>query len=344
MKGYKVFDSNWSCKGMQYKVGEKFEMIEKPIICMRGYHFCKKIVDCFNYYNFSPSNKVAEIEAYGDIVCEEEKCCTNKIKIIRELSWEEVLKITNIGDNCTGIENCGNCNSGNRNTGDCNSENWNTGYKNEGDKNTGSFNIGFRNTGDCNNGSWNTGDYNSGFSNTGDYNSGVENTGDYNEGDCNTGDNNSGFSNTGNYNSGNRNTGDYNEGCWNTGNWNTGDNNTGDWNTGNRNTGSGNIGNNNTGNCNLASNCVGSFNTISQPLMFFDNPSNITLEEWSKSRACYLLNKISDFVNKKSFIMNDFQVYIKWWESLSKEDKEIIKSIPNFDNEKFFKITEIRVR
>ena len=78
--------------------------------------------------------------------------------------------------------------------------------------------------------------------------------------------------------------------------------------------------------------------------MFFDKPSIITLEEWSKSRACYLLNKISDFVNKKSFIMNDFQVYIKWWESLSKEDKEIIKSIPNFDNEKFFKITGIRVR
>lgn len=303
MKGYKVFDSNWSCKGMQYKVGEKFEMIEKPIICMRGYHFCKKIVDCFNYYNFSPSNKFAEIEAYGDIVCEEEKCCTNKIKIIRELSWKEVLKITNIGDNCTGIENCGNCNSGNRNTGDCNSGDWNTGYKNEGDKNTGSFNIGFRNTGDCNNGSWNTGDYNSGFSNTGDYN----------------------------------------EGCWNTGNWNTGDNNTGNWNTGNRNTGNGNIGNNNTGDCNLVSNCVGCFNTISQPLMFFDNPSNITLEEWRKSRACYLLNKISDFVNEESFI-DKFQVYIKWWESLSKEDKEIIKSIPNFDNEKFFKITGIRVR
>lgn len=303
MKGYKVFDSNWSCKGMQYKVGEKFEMIEKPIICMRGYHFCKKIVDCFNYYNFSPSNKVTEIEAYGDIVCEEEKYCTNKIKIIRELSWEEVLNIINIGDNCTGIENCGDCNSGKRNTGDCNSGNWNTGYKNEGDKNTGSFNIGFRNTGDCNNGSWNTGDYNSGFSNTGDYN----------------------------------------EGCWNTGNWNTGDNNTGNWNTGNRNTGNGNIGNNNTGDCNLVSNCVGCFNTISQPLMFFDNPSNITLEEWRKSRACYLLNKISDFVNEESFI-DKFQVYIKWWESLSKEDKEIIKSIPNFDNEKFFKITGIRVR
>ena len=303
MKGYKVFDSNWSCKGMQYKVGEKFEMIEKPIICMRGYHFYKKIVDCFNYYNFSPSNKVAEIEAYGDIVFEEEKYCTNKIKIIRELSWEEVLNIINIGDNCTGIENCGDCNSGKRNTGDCNSGNWNTGYKNEGDKNTGSFNIGFRNTGDCNNGSWNTGDYNSGFSNTGDYN----------------------------------------EGCWNTGNWNTGDNNTGNWNTGNRNTGNGNIGNNNTGDCNLVSNCVGCFNTISQPLMFFDNPSNITLEEWRKSRACYLLNKISDFVNEESFI-DKFQVYIKWWESLSKEDKEIIKSIPNFDNEKFFKITGIRVR
>ena len=37
MKGYKVFNSDWSCKGFQYEVGLIYEMAEKPKCCSWGF-------------------------------------------------------------------------------------------------------------------------------------------------------------------------------------------------------------------------------------------------------------------------------------------------------------------
>jgi len=34
---------------------------------------------------------------------------------------------------------------------------------------------------------------------------------------------------------------------------------------------------------------------------------------------------------------------VEWWEGLTDEEKEIIKGIPNFDGEKFYQITGIKV-
>ena len=143
MKGYKVFNPDWTCKGFQYNVGQVYEMDEKPICCDRGFHFCKKASDCFNYYSFDPDNKVAEVEALGDIDTnkDDSKCSTNKIHIIREITWQEVLDLVNIGKGCTGF-----CNSGNYNSGFCNSGNRNSGNHNSGDCNKSSFNNGCFNT------------------------------------------------------------------------------------------------------------------------------------------------------------------------------------------------------
>ena len=163
MKGYKVFKSDWTCRGFQYEVGKTYEMKEGPVCCKRGFHFCGKLIYCFNYYDFDSENKVAEIEALGAIDDDgnEEKYCTNKIKIIRELSWHEVLDLVNIGKNNTGKENIGEWNAGDYNTGNYNSQNWNTGDQNAGSFNTGNKNTGNGNTGDYNTGCWNTGDWNS---------------------------------------------------------------------------------------------------------------------------------------------------------------------------------------
>ena len=138
MKGYKVFKNDWTCRGFQYAVGETYEMEDEPSCCNRGFHFCGKLIDCFNYYDFDSENKVAEIKALGAIDDDgnKEKYCTNKIKIVRELSWYEVLDIVNTGKDNTGKENTGNRNTGNRNTGD-----WNTGNRNTGDRNTGDWNT-----------------------------------------------------------------------------------------------------------------------------------------------------------------------------------------------------------
>lgn len=163
MKGYKVFNKDWTCRGFQYEVGKTYEMKENPVCCERGFHFCGKLIDCFGYYDFNSENKVAEIEALGTIddSGDKEKYCTNKIKIVRELTWHEVLDLVNTGKDNTGRGNAGNWNAGNENTGNRNAGNRNTGNENTGNRNTGDENTGNRNTGD-----WNSTDFSTGCFNT----------------------------------------------------------------------------------------------------------------------------------------------------------------------------------
>ena len=187
VRGFKVFNPDWTCRGFQYEVGKIFEEDVEPSCCDRGFHFCENAADCFNYYSFNPDNKVAEVIAYGDIVRGDDKCCTNKIKIVREIPWQELLTIVNTGKSCTGLCNTGDWNTGNRNTGNRNTGDWNTGDWNTGNRNTGNRNTGNRNTGDWNTGNRNTGDWNTGNRNTGNRNTGNRNTGDWNKSSFNTG-------------------------------------------------------------------------------------------------------------------------------------------------------------
>ena len=158
--GFKVFRPDWTCdptgyNPKQYTCPGKFEEDGELDVCGHGMHFCQTAADCFNYYSFNSENKVAEVIAYGEVRTEGDKSCTDKLEIVREIPWDEVLRIVNLGKNCTGRCNTGNRNTGNRNTGD-----WNT-----GDWNTGDWN-----TGDCNTGDWNTGDWNKSSFNTGCFN------------------------------------------------------------------------------------------------------------------------------------------------------------------------------
>ena len=171
VKGYKVFNSDWTCRGKQYTCPGKFEEDVTPIQCRRGMHFCKKAADCFNYYLFDQNNKVAEVIAYGEVSEEGDKCATNKLEVVREIPWAELLEIVNTGNGCTGL-----CNSGNWNSGDCNSGNWNSGDWNSGVCNSGDWNSGDWNSGDWNSGNWNSGNWNSGDWNNTNFSNGCFNT------------------------------------------------------------------------------------------------------------------------------------------------------------------------
>ncbi len=164
--GFKVFRPDWTCSPngntKQYTCPGKFEEEGELDVCGHGMHFCENAADCFNYYDFDSNNKVAEVIAYGTVLKEGDKSCTDKLEIVREIPWDEVLRIVNTGKNCTGR-----CNTGNRNTGNWNTGNWNTGDWNTGDCNTGDWNTGNWNTGDWNTGNWNTGDWNKSSFNTG---------------------------------------------------------------------------------------------------------------------------------------------------------------------------------
>ena len=327
MEGYKVFEPDWTCRGFQYEVGKVFEEDVTPVCCDRGFHFCKDLKDCFNYYNFDPDNKVAKVVALGEIDerTDDSKCCTNKIRIVEEITWEEVLRMVNLGKANTGLCNTGNSNTGDRNTGNCNA-----GLCNTGDKNTGDRNTGGRNTGLCN---------------AGNYNTGNGNTGNCNAGLCNTGDKNTGDKNTGNKNTGGRDTGNCNAGNYNAGNYNTGNGNTGDW--------------------NLSSFNSGCFCTDEHEILIFDKPSGMSYKDWMNSDARSLLNDIPKDVTEWiwPYNMTDEEKeahptyectggYLKvldesecgqiWWDGLSETKKAIIKAIPNFDADKFEKCTGIK--
>ena len=248
VKGYKVFNPDWTCRGFQYEVGKTFDEDVTPECCKAGFHFCTNASDCFNYYRFDSNNKVAEVLALGEVDSrsDDTKCCTNKIQIVREISWQKLLTIVNTGKSCTGLCNTGDCNTGDRNTG----------------------------------------------------------------------------------------------------NWNTGDRNTGDW--------------------NIVSASSGCFCTEDQKILIFDKPSEWTLEDWWNSDARYLLNQIpksvvewiysSDMTDEEKEkypthettggylkVLDESESAQIWWNGLSEKNKKIIKSIPNFDIEKFEKCTGIKV-
>ena len=254
IKGYKVFNPDWTCRDFQYEVGKTYKIDVTPVICERGFHFCKEAKDCFNYYEFNSDNKVAEVIAHGQVYEEVDKCATNKIEIVREIPWHELLTIVNLGNYNSGYQNSGNCNSGNCNSGNWNSGNRNSGYWNQGDYCTGDFNIS-----------------------------------------------------------------DHETGC---------------------------------------------FCTEEHNIRIFDIETDMRFREWRNSRAYRLLTRINFSPNrwileydmtdeeKQSHpeykttsgylkVCNTNEAFIDWWRLLSDSEREVIKSIPNFNAEKFRKITGI---
>ena len=173
IKGYKAFHASKSgtlqCRDMTYEVGGSYALDGKPELCERGYHFCRRLVDCFDFYG--SDSRICEVEAWGTVIDGDDgKSVTDHIRIVRELDRREVLDLANVGKGCTGIGNSGDRNSGDGNSGYHNSGYHNSGDRNSGDRNSGDGNSGYRNSGYYNSGDVNSGDGNSGYRNSGDYN------------------------------------------------------------------------------------------------------------------------------------------------------------------------------
>ena len=172
MKGYKAFLPNMMTQhgdDTVYEVEKTYTVEGEVKICENGYHFCKKCVDVYDYY--SKPCRICEVNVTGAVQTQGNKSVGRKLKILRELTADEISSLCNSGD-C----NSGNCNSGNRNSGNRNSGYWNSGNWNSGNCNSGNRNSGNRNSGNCNSGDCNSGNYNSGDWNSGDCNSGYCNT------------------------------------------------------------------------------------------------------------------------------------------------------------------------
>ena len=147
MIGYKAFNKDLMCRGFQYEVGQTYSMEESPVPCQRGFHFCKSISETYEYYSMSDNTRICKIEALGEVATDDDvKYCTNKIKILEEITedWE---RKGNSNSSNSGYRNSGNRNSGYSNSGDRNSGNWNSGDWNSGNWNSGDWNSGYRNSG-----------------------------------------------------------------------------------------------------------------------------------------------------------------------------------------------------
>ena len=323
IKGYKVFNPDWTCRSFQYTCPGTFEENVIPSTCKTGFHFCQKAADCFKYYSFDAKNKVAEVIALGDVDCSGDKCCTNKIQIVREVPWSELLEIVNTGKWCSGLCNSGDCNSGDCNSGNCNSGNCNSGNCNSGNRNSGN-----RNSGDWNSGDWNSGNRNSGDCNSGDLNSGNRNSGDRNSGDWNSGNCNSGDRNSGNRNSGNRNSGDWNKTNFSNGCFNTVEptiflfNKPSDW---------------TFRKWRSSDACwVLSGMPVSGSMLEYVHLENMSEKEKAKHPEAATTGGYLKVLNKNE----SRQI---WWDGLSYSRKKAVMSLPNFDQVIFAEITGIKV-
>lgn len=91
----------------QYEIGKTYAIEERPILCYRGFHFCKKLSDVFQYYSvFGGKSRFFKVRALidktmwnacqVDILFGEKyetiKCVAKEIQIVSEISHKELLE------------------------------------------------------------------------------------------------------------------------------------------------------------------------------------------------------------------------------------------------------------
>ena len=322
VKGYKAFNHDWSCHGgyegkyFQYTCPGEFIENVKPELCKKGLHFCINLKDCFNYYIFENHIRLAEVIAKGDIDINEDsedsKCCTNHLKIVKEISVYDALFELNDGNFNVGFNNKGMYNLGN----------WNDGMNNNGEANCGNYNRGYKNKGDFNDGSFNIGNFNNGNSNNGDHNHGEHNIGSFN---------------VGNFNYGNKNFGVFNKGNNNYGSFNLGDNLKGTFNKP-------------CDDCDKHRIYL-NFITFPSKIMYTSALNNLIVKYKLMSFSDEIKSKIK-YINYTSLNPNDiceipdnilFLLRQLWWINADIFGKKIILELPNFDAEIFKAITGIDI-
>ena len=92
--GYKGFEWDFTCRGMQYEVGKTYEIDGEPKLCERGFHFCTSPLAVFKYYE--PTKRFAIVEAKeADVVCDNDfpKAVAKRLTIVREVTLDEMMRL-----------------------------------------------------------------------------------------------------------------------------------------------------------------------------------------------------------------------------------------------------------
>ena len=88
---YKAFNSNFSCRDFQYKVGNEYHITGDLKICKNGFHACQNSIDTFNYYPMENS-RFAIVKLWGDVLYVDDKMCASDIEIVEELSLKDIVE------------------------------------------------------------------------------------------------------------------------------------------------------------------------------------------------------------------------------------------------------------
>lgn len=113
VKGFKGTDKDMRCKDdYQYELGKQFDLDSdiEPVVCSKGFHFCKKLESVFQYYEIGNRNRFFEVEAlvkksdleptgldqwskmYMSFANYDDKYAAKSIRFVRELTADEVFK------------------------------------------------------------------------------------------------------------------------------------------------------------------------------------------------------------------------------------------------------------
>ena len=198
-----------------------------------------------------------------------------------------------------------------------------------------------------------------GYRSTGNWSTGNCSTGNWSTGNCSTGN-----CSTGNWSTGYCSTGNWSTGYCSTGNWSTGNHSTGNWSTGNYSTGNHSTGNWSTGDCSTGHFCTkngkgfGAFNkkihksfersleiwnaAEKPPCLFFkttvwvDSKDMTEQEKIDNPKYTTTLGylKVLDY---KSTFTNSVK-------AASKEQRDLIRALPNFDADVFLEISGVDLR
>lgn len=94
--GYKGFERDFTCLGMQYEVGKTYVLDGEPKLCERGFHFCTSPLAVFKHY--APTNRFAIVKADEDDViydatANSHKAVARRITIVREITLDEIISL-----------------------------------------------------------------------------------------------------------------------------------------------------------------------------------------------------------------------------------------------------------
>ena len=99
MKGYKAFLPDMTTlhgDDTVYEVGKTYTVEGEVKIRENGYHFCKKCADVYDYY--SKPCRICEVSVTGAVQTQGNKSVGRKLKILRELTADEISSLCNSGD------------------------------------------------------------------------------------------------------------------------------------------------------------------------------------------------------------------------------------------------------